>query len=248
MTFDDLIEAVEHAASALTISAPDVSSGKGKAFEAWALLVVGRHLSDLGLAVGAVGCDGTPVGTFIVRGAPGGMPKATDDPTRTPSHLIVTDAKYGYERELHLGLRHRSTHGSTHELDLSALPFSSAERCRQGRGGPYRGPLLMAAELKAYDAGEKLSLVFARALLGVMVDLEPWRTVRAVYFHTGDDLHPAWSALGRSTPMHLVTTTGVHENTRSLMRHHGGAVIENLDPGRVNEWKKLGEMARDVLV
>ncbi len=248
MTFDDLIEAVQHAAAALTMSAPDVSSGKGKAFEAWALLVVGRHLSDMHLAIGAVGCDGRPVDTFIVRGGPGGMPRATDDPTRTPSHLMIVDAEFGYERELHLGLRHRSTHGSTHELDLCALPLSAAQGCRDDGGGPYQGPLLMAAELKAYDAEHKLSLVFGRALLGVMVDLQPWRTIHRIYLDLGQRCLPAWSPLGRRTPMHIVTTTGVYENTRSLMREHGGSVVENLVPKTGTEWRRLRQLAEDVLV
>jgi hypothetical protein len=89
VTFEDHVEAVEAAARRMAMAAPDVASGKGKAFEVWALLSIARHLSDAKLNVTAVGCDDMPVSKFIARGGPGQMPSAGANPATSPSHLVV---------------------------------------------------------------------------------------------------------------------------------------------------------------
>lgn len=244
MTFKECVEAVEDAARQMAMAAPDVATGKGKAFEVWALLSIARHLSNAKLSVSAVGCDDMPVSIFIARGGPGLMPSAGANPSASPSHIVVGGASFAGQVELHLGLQHLSRRGVSHELDLSALPRQSAHLCRANGGGYYRGPLTVAVELKAYDNKYKLDQGVARALLGTMVDLEPWRTIDGIYLDLGGDCHPAWSPIGRCAAMHLVTTTQLYENSKTLLDAHGGSYLDGVSPKR--DWKRLKGIAEDV--
>lgn len=237
VTFDECLEAVTKAAAALSIVAPDVTSGKGKAFETWAMLVIARQLGDLGAVVTAVGCDDRPVTTFIVRGGPGHMPAASHDPGKKPSHLVVHDVMEGPNgekvdivKEIHLGLKHRSRGGVSHELDLSVLPSRDAIACRQRGGGVFRGGVLVAVELKAYDEEEKLNQSFARALLGTMIDLQPWRVIHDVQFHLSGHCQPMRTMPLRRASMYLVTTTSLFVNSRKLLDLHDGVGIDGIAP------------------
>ncbi|MBD8736220.1 hypothetical protein [Sphingomonas sp. CFBP 13706] len=237
MTFAECLEAVEKAAEALSIVAPDVTSGKGKAFEAWAMLAIARHLSDMGATIAAVGCDDQPVTTFVVRGGPGHMPAASDDPATAPSHIVVERTEIGPQgqevqirSEIHLSLRHRSDSGATHELDLSVLPGRDAFACRWRGGGAFVGGVLVAVELKAYDGRESLNLMFARALLGTMLDLQPWRVIHDVELHMSGNYSRMLVPLSRPATMYLVTTTSLYDNSRRLLRRHDGVGIERVLP------------------
>jgi hypothetical protein len=132
----------------------------------------------------------------------------------------------------------------SHELDISALPRHSARRCRVTGGGYYLGSLIVAVELKGYNAKHKLDQGVARALLGTMIDLQPWRTIDHIYLNSGGECHPAWSPLGRCAPMHLVTTTTLYDNSKTLLATHSGCSVDNVSPKR--DWKRLKRIAEDV--
>jgi hypothetical protein len=219
-------EKIAEAANALGSGAPNFSEGGGKTYEAWVLLEIANRLRT-DVIVSARDHTDAITNDFRVRGAPGFIPSATS-PYGAPCHFHLQGENAN--AELHSSLRHRGVSGDTHELDISAVDFSRATHIRNNGGGPFdAGPLnqatLMGVELKEYDDANSLPKVYARALVGVALDLEPFahvllagRSGAYVIDHGGTDF---W----------LVTTTTIG-TSRQLLDHHRIAWREEVAPGQ----------------
>lgn len=226
MTSADIRKELRKAARALGQIAPDVGTGKGKAYEVWLLLEVCVRLRGRGYRVAAVDHVGSPVRKFRARGSPGGMPSGPST-GREPCHVEI-DGRGGFE--LHLGLQHLGGGGATHEIDLALLPAEAAVDCRGGGGGAYDGPHWVAIEAKAYDSKHKLDQSIARALVGVAADLDPLSVLDRV---------SVWAGRGRPVPLHsarlrpvsiLATSTGVYDNSRRLLDGFSMVCFDRLVP------------------
>lgn len=230
METSDVQEEIVEAADALGLIAPDLGSGKGKAYEAWVLFEIAVKLMERGYGVLPCGPSETVVNAFRLRGSPGGMPDAaTPASADPPSHFVLEGNLQSLE--MHIGVQVRGISGASHEVDVSVLPRELGRTCRRNGGGIFQGPLSHGLELQAYDAQFKLSQVMPRALLGVALDLDPtWALVQVVYRTQGGgerSFSPIWR-----TSYGLLTTTLLYENSRSLLQHHGVIIGEQVLPGQ----------------
>ena len=231
------------AARALGGIAPDFSEGGGKTYEAWVLLELATRVRPE-VTVLAQDHTGAATTSFRIRGGPGYLPKAGSKALE-PCHFHLSGP--GRNAELHSSLRHRGASGDTHELDISAVDPERAEAIRQHNGGPFDGApfgqaTLMGLELKEYDGVHSLPKVYARALLGVAVDLQPYLNV-VVERRQGGQVH----VLG-GTDFWLVTTTTIGSSDR-LLDHHDIKWRERVEPGpHQNRLQALADRLKQRLV
>lgn len=225
----DLLASLESAAEKVRIGAPDLGSGKGKTYEIWFMLAIAHRCQISGIEVSAVDCRGSPVRTFNVRGGPGGMPSAGAGPEGKPCHLVLRGRRHSFE--LHLSLQHLGSSGSAHEIDLSLLSAREASAFRkEHNGGPVDLEVLLAVECKSLGLERPLDPNVVRALVGVMVDLNPFWHLPFV--HIGRD---RWSTLlvqpRLASQAAVVTTTRASETGARLAAGHPAVVLEGVGPG-----------------
>lgn len=211
-----LTDAIQQAAVQVSIHAPSFSSGNGKAFETWILLEAAAVLQK-NIAVLARDSHGNATSEFRVCGAPSNLPTTSTPPTSEPCHFLV-----GGHRELHAGLLHRGTSGDSHELDVSIVSTHDAAILRHGRNRePYQGTRYAGIELKEYDAAGSLPKTYARALLGVALDLDPLRFIYPFELRLGGQAVFHWhGGFHHSTNHMLLTTAALTGPTRSLLDHY----------------------------
>lgn len=227
MDLADLCDAIADAANDLAQVAPSIGT-KGKAYEVWIALELAVRLGRMGYDVEAHDPAGIEVLVFRARGSPTGMPAADAKGDDNPSHFMISG--WGRALEIHLGLQARGTGGSLHEIDVLVLDARVAEELRDCGGGPYQGPVAVGLELKAYEEKHKLDQVFARALLGVAVDVDPAWLFPVVSMETaGGSRRRRW--LGRRTLIGLLTSTTLYDNSRTLLQGHGMLAADQLRPG-----------------
>lgn len=231
MELTDLQEAIAEAADDLAMVAPSVG-GKGKAYEVWILFELAVRLMKANYAVTALDPADIAVGLFRVRGSPGGMPSADAQGDDNPSHLLVEGE--GVDLEIHVGLQVVGVSDSTHEIDITILPSVVGRWVRYEGGGPYRGPLAVGLELKAYDGKHKLNQGFPRALLGVAVDVDPsWLFPERVLVTAGGAEQRSRTV--RRTLFGLATSTTLYDNSRRLLDHHGMLAADGATPTQTGE-------------
>lgn len=227
MDLSDLQDAIVEAADGLAQVAPSVGT-KGKAYEVWIAFEIAVRLLQRGYPVEAHDPSGIEVGVFRVRGSPGGMPSLDAEGDDNPSHFHV-DGRRG-ALEVHVGLQSLGVSGSRHEIDITVLPADAGEDCRDSGGGAYAGPRMVGLELKAYADKSKLDQLFARALVGVAVDVDPgWLFPGHVLVTFGGGL--AHRHLGTRALIGLLTSTELYDNSRSLLEHHGMLAGAHVRPG-----------------
>jgi hypothetical protein len=214
------------AATAVGLAAPDFSEGGGKTYEAWVLMELAKRAS-LRVNVSAQDHAGAPTTAFRVRGGPGYIPPADSAAPDQPCHFRL-DGPRG-QAELHSSLRHLGGSGDTHELDISAIDAAWAGLIRSHGGGPYphhlfRAPVILGIELKEYDGAKSLPKIYPRALIGVVVDLEPHLHVAVAWRRGVNMIHY------RGADFWLLTTTTLG-SSRRLLDHHDIAWRENVEPG-----------------
>ncbi|MFA4892700.1 hypothetical protein [Brevundimonas sp.] len=223
--FEDQVESdVLAAATKLAIATPDLAKGLGKSYEAWLYLRIAAGIDG---SVTACDHQGNPTSILILRGGPGYM--ATAQSTKANAAGFFSVANYSGSLELHSSLRHRGTSEASHEIDIS---LNRAEECwtvRLGGGGPYPGPPVIGLELKHYGSHTKLDKNFARALLGVAMDLNPWFGIRTISARG-----PGKALAARTLPVRgrygLVTTASLSPETARFLKTYAISAYPDFSP------------------
>jgi hypothetical protein len=242
MELEDVLLNIEQMAFDLGFAAPDVGTGKGKAYECWVMLELAVRLLRRGVTVLALNPESLPVNRFRIRGAPGEMPAHNEDWGATieggeelpvvddrPSHFcFYKDESRKYE--LHLGLQCAGASGSPHEIDLCVLPQEAGEQLRHDGGGYYEERLELGLELKAYDIKHKLGHNIPRALIGVAVDLDPTWVVPDFQMRTVGGFRVPFTQAQR-TLYGLFTTTRLFDHSSQYLDHHGVTAEGPVLPG-----------------
>ncbi|CAM4133103.1 hypothetical protein [Paracoccus yeei] len=213
--FDDLIDQLGKAAVNLKIGAPAVGNSKGKAYEAWLMLEIANKLRKSKYVLLPHGSDDKPVRFFKVSGSPANMPSKHGKSSENPCHFKFYRNK-NKVFELHLGLNVLGGSGATHEMDLSILKYKQAFALRSAGGGPFKGDLVAALELKAFDKYGKLPHDISRAFLGVGVDVgDCW------FFNINQFIY--YSA--------IVTSANMYKSSEALLSYHSIKFHKMVDPG-----------------
>lgn len=219
-------------AKALAINAPDISTGAGKAYEAWMLLEIAAELQTAGLTVEAKDHACNTTTDFRVSGGPQHIPAATSTDLGEPCHFELRGKNLIYE--LHAGVRHSGQSSDNHELDISVFAKRDADLVRGRGGGPATGPIYLALELKEYSAGSYLPKVYSRALLGSFVDLNPLGLFRKLVLEFSTvtlDWRREWSP-----DFWLVTSANIRTGHVKFLERYGidaRSTVEPNTPGDV---------------
>lgn len=201
------------ASTDLAIAQPDLGLGLGKRFEAWLYLKIA---ADLGPLAKARDSAGTSTADLIIRGGPGYMAPKTGDPLVEAGYFRI-EGDEGPHLELHAGLRHKGLSGASHEIDISLNSRLTCHLTRSGtKAAPYPGAPVLGLELKQYDAAKALDKNFARALLGVAVDLDPCWLIGEIELVGRRRSLGAWHAPDRAA-YRLVTTATLTPETVSFL-------------------------------
>ncbi|UAJ12611.1 hypothetical protein [Polymorphobacter megasporae] len=215
------LDAVEAAATKVAVTATSVARGEGKAYEAWVLMELAARLA---VENTVVACDhtGSPTNVFRVRGGPGYMPVATSTNLDEPCHFRI-----GKWRELHSGLRHRGQSGDSHELDISVIDAWAADILRRSSvPAPFEGVVCVAVELKEYDDSYTLPKTYARALLGVALDLNPAKLCGPVEIVMRGKINHWLEGSSYPTTYVLMTTTAFTAPTKGLLEFYDVLPVE----------------------
>lgn len=227
MDIEDILDELEEAADELGLVAPDFGTSKGKAYEVWVMLEIVVRLMRKGVDVFPHDCDDAFEPYFRVSGSPANMP-AKDSDGHDPCHFKLH--KNDNWLELHLGLNNEGLSTATHEIDLTIIPWPHGYLLRQSGGGPFKGPLYVGLELKAYSSEHKLPHDIPRALLGVALDLDPAWAIDRWTMHT---VGGGTRTMQRKSRSHLaiLTATELHTSSDVLLTHHGAGSHGRVMPG-----------------
>lgn len=224
-TFEDQVEKdILAAATKLTIAAPDLAKGLGKSYEAWLYLRIAAGIDG---SVTACDHQGNPTSILILRGGPGYMAASRSPKADAAGFFSV--ANFADSLELHSSLRHRGTSEASHEIDISLNRADECWMVRLGVGGPYPGPPVLGLELKHYGSDSKLDKNFARALLGVAMDLDPWFAIRTISAR-GPGKPLAARTLSVRGRYGLVTTAGLSTETARFLKTYALSAHSDFSP------------------
>ena len=138
------------------------STAREKAFEVYVLSLVAEAVRSAGGRFTIVGItSGINPNPVIFRAAPGSIFSTTQDFAHLECMLN------GKRFELHVDVEFEGSSGATHEMDISLVDYSHADRSRQGRRNP-RYPIYIA-ECKFFSSSIP-SIGLARALVGLLSD------------------------------------------------------------------------------
>ena len=240
---DTTEQALKMAASALAVHAPSLTR-ESKAYEAFFAFEAALGLRAGGAAVTALDHKGAQTKTFIIRGGPGLIPPniATGD---QPSHFGITWNGSGLE--LHISLVHVSLHSqNSHELDVSIVSHSQAQELRtNGQHLPYFGARAIGAELKAYDSAAWLNKNIPRALLGLVLDLDPGAVAPSVEFKLPSGKTLLGGTFG-APQYFLLTTAQLRPPSQSLLNTYGIKSAGGLSAGSPIATAMVGELVAAV--
>lgn len=139
------------------------STTREKAFEVYVLSLVAEAVRLAGGRFATVGINtGNNPNPVVFRAAPGSIFSTTQNFAHLECSLN------GKRFELHIDVEFEGNSGATHEMDISLVEYSHADRSRQGRRNP-RYPIFIA-ECKFFSSSIP-SIGLARALVGLLSDL-----------------------------------------------------------------------------
>jgi hypothetical protein len=216
------LQAINDAATKVSVTATSLGSGEGKAYEAWVLMELSSRLKPKH-SVQPRDHKGNATTTFRVSRGPSYVPLKSSTSADEPCHFLVAGSL-----ELHSGLRHLGASGDSHELDVSLVCRNAADVLRSAsKAAPYDGWTLFGIELKEYDAASTLPKGYARALLGVAVDLTPMQFLAPIEIRLRGLGGRVWSPVWKRTRYFLMTTAPLTGPTKKLLNHHSIGPIEN---------------------
>lgn len=237
-------KALQKAAKALEVHARGVTT-QSKAYEAWFAFESALGLRRAGATITARDHTGAPTTIFVVRGGPGNIPPKATTASGQPCHFAI-DWKSA-ELELHISLNHEPDQSrNRHELDVSVIKHDNAEMRRyRSSPVPYAGPRAVGVELKAYDSAKWLDKNVARALLGLMLDLDPATVAPSIEIK-----HPSGYVMlsGKFTaPQYfLLTTALVRPPSKVLLDTYGVKSASGLFPGTMEAKDAVDELVAAV--
>jgi hypothetical protein len=234
-----LLEELKASAASLAVSIDSAQiNGKGKTYEAWALMEIALRLKGMaGLSVEARGHDDKPVNDFRFRGGPGHIPPSSAKGEQ-PSHFrIWRHANWPWE--MHLSLEHFGASGATHELDISVIPVVEALHYRLSNGGPFHGRRLVGLELKDYDVKTTLNKEIPRALFGLAVDLDVGVVVEK--FSISVRPHTLHSRTLHAPKHWLITTAKISADSTKLLSAYGIASEASVSPSSCNVFDDIAK-------
>jgi hypothetical protein len=219
-------DAIRSAAQDVGLYAVGLSTGDGKAYEAWALLAIAACFQDAKKAVVPRDSSGNTTLYFRVAGGPSYIPLTIEKPLENACHFFV-DRKW----ELHSSLRHEGSSGDSHEFDVSLVCSDAADAIRHSKtAGPYVGWAPVGIELKEYSRTSTLPKGFARALLGVAFDISPGQFLEPIKITIQRQTTHVWSPFWPPrTRFLLATTTTLTGPTKQLLDHYRIGHSENAD-------------------
>jgi hypothetical protein len=226
-----MLKALKDAAAKVSIHAPSVAAGAGKAFEALVLMEVAARFATK-YSVEARDHTGSPTLHFRVAGGPSLMPAQSSTNPSAPCHFLV-----GNRFELHSSLRHQGRSGDSPEIDVSLVCAYAANHVRAGNiPSAYRGDVFVGIELKEYDPNESLPKHYARAFLGLAIDLTPQMVIGSVEVTIRGITYDTWpEPWDPPTRYVLATTTTLTPLTKTLLNHYSIGWHENVLPANVDE-------------
>jgi hypothetical protein len=236
--------ALAKAAKALQLHAPGLTA-ESKAYEAWFAFEAALGLRNAGATVTARDHTGVPAKTFNVRGGPGNIPTIASTGSGLPCHFGVD--WNSAELELHISLNHEPDQShNRHELDISVVKHEHAEMRRYSpKPLPYAGPRAVGVELKAYDKAKWLDKNIPRALLGLILDLDPATVAPSIEIK-----HPSGKVLlsGKfMAPQYfLLTTALMRPPSKALLDTYGVKTASNLFPSSMLAKEIVDELVEAV--
>lgn len=130
-----------------------------KLYEIYVLSLLVRSLDMLGATFQVRDSQGRPSSSLRFRLAPGRI----YSPASASGFILVN--YNGSQYEIHNGVRVSGTSRVLHELDVSLLDHTRAERCRQAREDPSARDVICLIECKFY--GGDLDLHLGREFVGL---------------------------------------------------------------------------------
>ena len=154
----------------------------GKAYEAF---VMGLCAEAVRLAGGEAILHGINSDNqrIILRGSPA----CINSTKQNYGYLACTLGQYAFE--IHISAQVQGGSGARHEVDVSVIEATTAQRCRQAQGKQYpdHESVLASCECKCYGTPVKTPL--AREFVGTSVDVwlyQKWAVIHAVFCCFGD--------------------------------------------------------------
>jgi hypothetical protein len=235
-----LMDALRKAASSTAVTLPNFASGNGKAFEAWVLFETALALKPE-YNVLPVDHVGGPTRHFRVRGGPGYLSLLTSSASDEPCHFRVSNSRMSME--LHSGIRHLGASGADHEIDVSLVYQADAQSCRSlALRGPFKGVPWAGFELKDYDPGAYLPKGYARALIGVGMEMNPFSMLPTVQVAMGGRVGLAVNRDPRPR-LSLITSARLRPSAPMMLRHYDIGCAQQLMPGSPRSVRNCLRMA-----
>lgn len=165
-TYTDLTTAIDNllgltaARQALQLN----STTREKAFEVYVLSLIAEAIRRAGGNFTTTGIvSGANPNPAVFRAAPGSIFSRTQD-------FCYLDCTLNGKRfEAHVDVEYEGSSGATHEMDISLIDFSHADRSRQGTRNPRYTTLII--ECKFFSSSIP-SIGLARALVGLLSDFQ----------------------------------------------------------------------------
>lgn len=128
--------------------------------------------------------------------------------------------------------------GASHEIDISLNRKYECMTVRSTVGGPYPGPPVLGLELKHYGSESTLNKNFARALLGVAIDLDPLFVTQSAWlkwqrYYRLKIRQPNWRQYG------LVTTAGLSLETAAFLKTYAISDHSHFSPNKKHKVSTL---------
>lgn len=166
-----------------------------RVYEAYAAALIARAVRQAGGTAemrGILNAHAAPI-TIVFRGSPGFIH------SRHQNFAYWKCLLRGKEFEIHLDVTYSGSSGARHEIDVSVLDHSLAERARRNSALPKTGSkLLMAFECKFYDTIPGVML--GRTFVGLIQDCSSQQLCGFAANRTSDNLARYFSKSTRPEP------------------------------------------------
>jgi len=193
-TYNDLTTSIDNllGLSAVKQALQLNSTTREKAFEVYVLSLVADAVRRSGGVFTTSGINtGLNPNPAVFRAAPGSIF------SRTQNFCFLDCNLNGKRFEIHVDVEYEGSSGATHEMDISIIDFSHADRSRQGNRNSRHATLII--ECKFFSSSTP-SIGLARALVGLLSDFQTKMGSFFVSNGATDNLKNYLSNKGRPDP------------------------------------------------
>lgn len=144
------------------------------AYEAYIFSLVLRAVEQLGgqIRLRSITSPSAAPTTFVFRGAPGAISSRRSD------YGYAVCSYGGQTFEVHVDVEHEGSSGVPHEIDVSLVDATEADRCRLARRSPKAEKTRGMIECKFYS--RRLDVALIRMLVGLKDDMGVTKIARLV--------------------------------------------------------------------